>query len=82
MILPTKHMPVDKALLSVGSKILKHLDRQKTISALWEETIVEYSNKQNGNPEINYDWFVLALDFLYAIDTIEIKNGLLCRRAS
>lgn len=82
MILPTKHMPLDRALLTVGFQILKQLDRQKTVSALWEETIEEYSDKQNGNPGISYDWFVLALDLLYAIEAIEINDGLLYRRAS
>lgn len=82
MILPTKHMPQDRALLTVGSHILKQLDKQKTVSALWEETIAEYNGEQNANPGISYDWFVLALDLLFAIEVIEIKNGLLCRRAS
>lgn len=82
MILPTKHMPLDRALLTVGSQILKQLDRQKTVSALWEEILAEYSDEQNGNPRISYDWFVLALDLLYAIEAIEIKGGLLYRRAS
>lgn len=82
MILPTKHMPLDRALLTVGSQILKQLDRRKTVSALWEKTIAEYSDEQNRNPGISYDWFVLALDLLYAIEAIEIKDGLLHRRAS
>lgn len=82
MILPTKHMPLERALLTVGSQILKQLDRQKTVSALWEKIIAEYSDAQNGNPGISYDWFVLALDLLYAIEAIEINDGLLYRRVS
>lgn len=82
MILPTKHMPLDRALLTVGSQILKQLDRQKTVSALWEKTILEYSDEQKGNLGISYDWFILALDLLYAIEAIEIKDGLLYRRTS
>jgi len=82
MILPTKHIPQNRALLTVGSYILKQLDKQKTVSALWEEIIAEYNNEQNANPGISYDWFVLALDLLFAIEAIEIKNGLLYRKAS
>ncbi len=82
MILPTKHMPQERALLTIGSNILKQLDRQKTVSALWEEIMLDKKDKQNVNPGIRYDWFVLALDLLYAIEAIEIHDGLLCRRNS
>ena len=82
MILPTKHISQDRALLTVGSYILKLLDKHKTVSALWEETILKYDVRQDANPGISYDWFVLALDLLFAIDAIEIKDGLLCRRTS
>lgn len=81
MILPTKHIPQDRALLTVGSHILRQLDSKKTVSALWEEISVN-DIKQNGNPSVSYDWFILALDLLYAIDAIEIHEGLLSRRAS
>jgi len=82
MILPTKHMPQDRALLTVGAYILKRLDRQKTVSALWEEILTDYKDEQNANPGISYDWFILTLDLLYAIEAIEIHDGLLCRRDS
>ncbi|NMA31970.1 MAG: hypothetical protein GX941_09290 [Candidatus Methanofastidiosa archaeon] len=82
MILPTKHMPHDKALLTVGSYILRRLDRQKTVSALWEEVLADYKDEKNRNPGISFDWFILTLDLLYAIEAIEIYNGLLRRRAS
>lgn len=81
MILPTKHIPQDRALLTIGSYILKQLDNKKTVSALWEEISIN-DIKQNKNPNISYDWFILALDLLYTIDAIEINEGLLNRRAS
>ena len=82
MILPTKHMPQEKALVTVGSIILKRLERQKTVSALWEEILEHYQDERNSNSDISFDWFVLALDFLYTIGAIEIHAGLLCRKAS
>ena len=72
MILPSKHIPQEKALLTVGSELLKHLNRPKTVSAVWEDV--------RQSVQVSYDWFVLALDMLYAIDTIEISEGLLTRR--
>jgi len=72
MILPSKHIPQEKALLTVGAELLKHLDHPKTVSAVWED--------MHNSATVSYDWFVLALDLLYAIDTIEIIDGLLMRR--
>jgi hypothetical protein len=80
MILPTKHISQDRALLTVGSHILKQLNKRKTVSALWEKIISEYNVMQDASHGISYDWFVLALDLLFAIDAIEIKDGLLRRR--
>ena len=82
MILPTKHIPQDRALLTVGSHILGHLDGKKTVSALWEDILANYDSKRTGNPGISYEWFVLTLDLLYAIKAIDIHEGLLYRRAS
>jgi len=73
MILPSKHIPQEKALLTIGAKLLKLLDRPKTVSAVWQHV-------RNSEIPISYDWFVLALDLLYTIDAIEIHNGLLNRR--
>lgn len=37
MILPSKHLSQDRALLTVGGHVLTFLARPKTVSALWEE---------------------------------------------
>ncbi len=80
MILPTKHLPHGRALLTVGSQVLKHLDRPKTVSALWEEVLKEYSDNKNAKPTIPFDWFVLALDMLYLIGAIDSQDGLIYGR--
>ncbi len=74
MILPSKHLPQENALLSIGAELLKNLSRPKTVSAVWEQV--------RQSVQVSYDWFVLALDLLYAIDAIEIHEGLLIRRKS
>ena len=73
MILPSKHISQEKALLTVGAKLLRLLDRPKTVSSTWE------SIRASEEP-ISYDWFILALDFLYIIDAVEFHGGLLIRR--
>lgn len=72
MILPTKHISTQNSLLGVGATILLHLDQPRTVTALWERV--------RDLSEIRvFEKFVLALDFLYAIDAIDIDNGLLVR---
>jgi hypothetical protein len=72
MILPSKHLSQEKALLTIGAELLKQLNRPKTVSAVWEQA--------HQTVSISYDWFILALDLLYTIDAIEIHSGLLIRR--
>lgn len=81
MILPSKHLPQDRALLTVGGHVLAFLAHPKTVSALWEDL-----NRQDLEiiairpRQVTYDWFVLTLDLLYLLGTIELENGLVTRR--
>lgn len=80
LILPSKHLSRDRALLTVGGHVLSFLTYPRTVSALWEEI-----NKQTESltaalrHRISYDWFLLALDLLYALGAIEFENGLVIR---
>jgi hypothetical protein len=74
MILPSKHISQEKALLTVGAELLKHLDRPRTVSAVWEDV--------HNSAAVSYDWFILALDLLYTMDAVEVHDGLLSRRGS
>ena len=80
MILPTKHLSENKAIITVGSIILASLDKPKSVSRLWND-LVETNEKMNGQARLTFDWYVLALDFLYIINAIEIQDGLLRRGA-
>ena len=81
MILPSKHLPQDRALLTVGGHVLTFLARPKTVSALWEELNLQTQGLGAMPPRrITYDWFVLALDLLYSLETIKLENGLVARR--
>ena len=81
MILPSKHLPQDRALLTVGARILQHLSQPKTISALWEELPRQNEKALKGTAPLRYDGFVLALDLLFLIGAINLHEGLLTRRA-
>ena len=78
MILPGKHLHHDRALLGVGAEILAHLDEERTISELWER--VRSGRGQIATP-LSFDWFVLALTFLYAVTAIDSADGVISSRS-
>lgn len=81
MILPSKHLPQDRALLTVGAQILQHLSQPVTVSALWEK-MPRAVVHQKASPTLRYDAFVLALDLLFLIGAAELHEGLLVRGVS
>ena len=80
MILPTKHLSEDRALLTVGARLLICLSQPKTVSALWEEISRPTLAENIKRPALRYDSYVLALDLLFLMGTIEFQNGLLNRK--
>ena len=78
MILPTKHLAQDRALLTVGARILPRLVQPKTVSALWEE-LSGVTASMNKSGTLRYDTFVLALDLLFLVGAVQLKDGLLTR---
>lgn len=70
MILPSKHISSEQALLGVGAVLLRDLDRPQTVTSLWD--------KVRHYPAVGtYERFVLALDLLYIIGMINIARGLI-----
>lgn len=78
MILPGKHLKQDRALLGVGSEILTALEQEQTVSELWER--LQDTRDEHANP-LSFDWFVVSLSFLYAIDAIGYDRGVLTVRS-
>jgi hypothetical protein len=79
MILPSKHLSQDRALLTIGARVLQHLTKPKTVSALWEELPRNGAGRKDPSP-LRYDGFVLALDLLFLMGVIELEEGLLFRK--
>ena len=72
MILPTKHIPQNEALIGVGATLLSHMRGPMTTSGLWE--------RLRSEPNVGtFERFVLACNLLYLIGAIEIDNGLIIR---
>lgn len=78
MILPTKHVRTDRALIGVGAELLDILREPMTVSRLWNE-LRAHRSVGSPNAPISYDWFVLALDFLFIVGAVQTKRGVLIR---
>ena len=76
MILPTKHIRPERALLTVGADILEHLQEPMTVSRAWDE-VRRQRGEAVGSAPINYDWFILALDLLFIVKAVRFENGVL-----
>jgi hypothetical protein len=78
MILPGKHLQPDRALLGVGAEVLSHLDEERTVSELWER--VRGARGPAATP-LSFDWFLLALTFLYAVAAVDLAEGVISVRS-
>jgi len=74
MILPTKRLGPERAIIAVGAEVLKLLTEAKTVSRLWDE-LKHVMDERSSTRKVNYDWFVLTLDFLYMLGAIEMDQG-------
>jgi hypothetical protein len=73
MILPTKHLPLERTLLAAGAQLLERLDRPLTVSGLWDRVRQEVAFP-------SFDHLVLALDVLFALGMVDLEEGKLRRR--
>lgn len=83
MILPTKGITPDRSILSVGSDLLDLLDSPQSVSNLWSRYL-NFRNQMGLERPVNFDWFVLTLDFLFSIGAIDLddRGRLVKHRAS
>ena len=75
--MPSKHLQEERALLVVGSEVLRLLNEPKTVSRLWDD-LKRYRQARN-NFLISYDWYILSLDMLYALGVINLDQGRLLK---
>jgi hypothetical protein len=72
MILPTKHISEDQALIGIGALLLKEIKQPQTVTGLWERV---RSYQMVGT----FERFVLALNMLYILGAITLTNGMIER---
>ncbi len=72
MILPSKHISEEQALLGVGAVLLRNLDHPQTVTSLWDRV-------RDDQSVGTYERFVLALDLLHIMGVINLSQGILKR---
>jgi hypothetical protein len=80
MILPTKHINFSESLLGFGSYILGCLSKPRTIDDLWEQYNRDLANGIYS-VRCSFDKLVLTIVFLYLINAIREKEGVISRCA-
>lgn len=83
MILPTKGITPDRSILAVGGDLLDLLDSPLSVSNLWSRYL-NFRKQMGLERLVNFDWFVLTLDFLFSIGAINLddRGRLVKHRAS
>ena len=74
MLLPDKHIKVAESILGLGSALLGLLDRSKEVDELWSQ-FSSINDSELYPAHQSFDNFILALDFLYLVGAIEIREG-------
>lgn len=79
MLTPTKNLHEDRTILKIGARILSFLTSPRTVSATWKKYLDFQNNGSVDTPRIQFDMFILALDFLFIVGAIEYEDDLLWR---
>jgi len=78
MLMPSKHINFSQSLLGFGSYINEKLDKPKSVDEIWNIYQDDFLN-ENYFAKHSFDNLILTFIFLYGINAIEQKNGLIYR---
>ncbi len=79
MLLPTKGISSDRALITIGAEILDELHDPSSVSTLWERFSMR-ERSTSRERRITFDWFALALSALYTMNLIDTSSDGFIRR--
>jgi ABC-three component (ABC-3C) system Middle Component 6 len=72
MIMPSKYLREDEALIGVGAALIPLVEKDGNLSALWESA-------KKVDAIGNFERFILALDLLYLLGLIDLRNNEIVR---
>ena len=73
MLLPTKGVSADRALITIGADILEALSVPTSVNGLWERFVTRRAAAASAEL-VSFDWFSLALASLFAIGAIDVTG--------
>jgi len=76
--MPSKHISFSESLLGLGSYLLAKLNEPSSIDDIWKRYQEDYKNELYSSNH-SFDNLVLTVIFLYGINAIDEKNGLIFR---
>ena len=76
MILPSKHLAPGRDLLTAGAALLEQIEEPLTVSELWARV---QKDPRLERLRLAFDWFLLTLTFLYAVQAIDYDRGVIAR---
>ncbi|MGY4767544.1 ABC-three component system middle component 6 [Kribbella sp. CWNU-51] len=79
MIIPTKGIAPQRALLSVGAQIASVLHEPMTVSQIWVR-LQSWREENAHKAPVPFWWFALALDVLFAMDVVRFDGDLVALR--
>jgi hypothetical protein len=79
MLLPTRGISSERALITLGADALSLLHSPTSISGLWERFNAART-KSSSTERVTFDWFSLALASLFAIGSVELTEEGYLRR--
>lgn len=78
MFLPSKHISEAQALMVVGAQILQVLDSPRHVSSC-VEAVRAWRSENGETVDLPFWWYLLAMDTLFALNVIDLREGELMR---
>lgn len=73
MILPKKHLSLDESLFGFGAYLLDNIGKNSNIDRLWRNYLSDYKNNIYS-VKFTFDQYIITIDYLFAINAIEINQ--------
>jgi len=78
MLLPSRSVSPQRALLTVAAQISLQLDSPRTVTETWMR-LKEWRASHGFDQPVTFEWFQLALDMLYALGLVDFDERTLRR---
>lgn len=72
MIMPSKYLREDEALIGVSAALLPLVEKNGNLTTLWESA-------KRIDTVGSFERFILALDFLYLLGLVDLHNNKIVR---